>query len=387
MPGYQFARMETFSLKGTGQRRTVREVLDENERLPGNAPHVPDPKPPRLIYGMMPTAVADLIDENFRAAKKAARGTGRGNGPRRDSHVLVGQVYSHPVPCAEIEDHREAYDAWVEDCAAFAAREAERNGWRLASIVEHTDEAFPHLHALFVVDPTTDTKLDVRRNHPGHRHVDPDAPGRERSRQYREAMRGWQDLFHAEVAAKNGLTRLGPGRQRLSRAAWQQRKQEAALMAERIRDIERDRRIANDNLDTAARQKIWAHKATQSAQQRIERAEAMEKDLKDREAALASAERDVDEIIKQMEESSRSLDAAWEVAGRMQEAAEADRQAAAQDRAEAAQELAEARSLKQQALDLINQLKSAFGGLVDRLLAAKPDSGSTGPKITPPPIP
>ena len=158
-------------------------------------------------------------------------------------------------------------------------------------------------------------------------------------------------------------------------------------MAERIRDIERDRRIANDNLDTAARQKIWAHKATQSAQQRIERAEAMEKDLKDREAALASAERDVDEIIKQMEESSRSLDAAWEVAGRMQEAAEADRQAAAQDRAEAAQELAEARSLKQQALDLINQLKSAFGGLVDRLLAAKPDSGSTGPKITPPPIP
>ena len=62
---------------------------------------------------------------------------------------------------------------------------------------------------------------------------------------YKAAARGWQDEYHKKVAAECGLARLGPGRQRLSRAQWldQQRQVEAAAIRGRRLD-EKDKTIS-----------------------------------------------------------------------------------------------------------------------------------------------
>ena len=49
-------------------------------------------------------------------------------------------------------------------------------------------------------------------------------------RAYVEAMRGWLDHYHQQVAMPSGLARLGPGRRRLTRAEWQREKVQATAL-------------------------------------------------------------------------------------------------------------------------------------------------------------
>jgi predicted RNase H-like nuclease (RuvC/YqgF family) len=45
-------------------------------------------------------------------------------------------------------------------------------------------------------------------------------------------MRAYQDEFSKKVAMNHGLTRIGPGRRRLTRAEWHKEKQQAAFFAD-----------------------------------------------------------------------------------------------------------------------------------------------------------
>ena len=86
----------------------------------------------------------------------------------------------------------------------------EQYGERLRSVVEHTDEAHPHLH-FYAVLPAGE-RFEVL--HPGRQAASEKArQGAKKGAQnaaYKQAMVGWQDGFQRAVAAHFGLTRRGP---------------------------------------------------------------------------------------------------------------------------------------------------------------------------------
>jgi hypothetical protein len=109
----------------------------------------------------------------------------------------------------------------------------EQYGPRLRSIVEHTDEANPHLH--FYAVPLPGERFEVL--HPGRSAAAKKAQeGAKKGAQnaaYKAAMRGWQDDF-SNVAARFGLARLGPGKRRLTRGAWKAEQEQARSLAQPV---------------------------------------------------------------------------------------------------------------------------------------------------------
>lgn len=254
---FQFAHIATYSRKGNGTSRSSTAIALEAARVPGNAPHVQQPVAPNILYGMDPSLVPAEIERRVSAAKAALKGGGRGGGIRQDTHVLSTAVFSHPTPTLALSEDaalRREYQAWRGDTIQFALADAEKRGLDVLSVVEHrVDEAFPHLHVLACA---RNARMDAKSCHPGHAAVkalDPSpAPGDAR-KAYCDAMRSWQDEYSAQVAAKHGLTRLGPGKRRLSRAAWKAEQAEAKRAASRVAEIERAERLAAAAKDEAAK--------------------------------------------------------------------------------------------------------------------------------------
>ena len=119
---------------------------------------------------------------------------------------------------------REATVAWLR----------EQYGERLRSVVEHTDEAHPHLH--FYAVPLPGERFEVL--HPGRQAAAKKAQqGAKKGAQnaaYKAAMVGWQDDFQNAVAAHFALTRRGPGKRRLTRGAWKAEQEQARSLAQPV---------------------------------------------------------------------------------------------------------------------------------------------------------
>lgn len=219
---YQFLHVECYARQGSQQRGqprkwSAREIAEEAERHPDACPHVEQPQPPKVLYGCTPAEAADLAEEWANAATDA-----KGRKLRRDGLALLGGVVS--LPSEQAEDwpsFREATVAWLR----------EQYGERLRSVVEHTDEAHPHLH--FYCVPLPGERFEVL--HPGrHAAAEKARQGAKKGAQnaaYKSAMVRWQDDFAAGVAAHFGLARLGPGRRRLTRKAWQAEQAQARALA------------------------------------------------------------------------------------------------------------------------------------------------------------
>lgn len=303
---FQFAHIQTYSRKGNKTNRSVAEICAEAGRVPGHHPHVAEALPPTVIAGEFhPEQVPEEIER--RVAEAKARLKGKTVKTRKvirdDTHVLEAQVYSHPVyvrpapaehegeerPCLENEADREAYVRWRNATVEFVYREGDRRGLEVLSIVEHLDEAHPHIHALLV---PTNPQMNAKHSHPGHgaatramkdakerglpaeemkaaaKDASPSAragrkggdsakplgrqpaagkgKGRNRkaveltegkilqrigNREYSAAMRQWQDLYNEEVGVDAGLLRYGPRRFRWSREEYMQRQQDARVVA------------------------------------------------------------------------------------------------------------------------------------------------------------
>ena len=269
-----FAHKQTYSRKGNSKSRSVREIADEAERLEGACPHVGNPQSPSILEGIRPSEVVEVIEQRIAEQNKLLRRLRKEQperkealrGIRSDTHVMIGSVFSFPDP---VEDMNEAdYLRWRRDVIAFARDDAARNGAEVLSIVEHLDEAHPHVHVLAVPTFTDDNmRMDAKRCHESFRaqteHAQKGWSGSP-SRSYKQAMRGWQDRYHAEVGAKHGQARTGPRRRRLDRAAWKaeqerlkaQKEAEIAILraeeARRLADEEERRRDAVMQ-DTVAR--------------------------------------------------------------------------------------------------------------------------------------
>jgi hypothetical protein len=225
---YQFVHMEVYSRKGR-DGRGVDFVLAEAARRPDACLHVENPLPPKVVFGVDVDEVRRLHDERA-AAAKATLASGKQRAIRQDQNTLVTIVASHPAtmdPLASNPGLADEVRKWEGRTVAWLR---DQYGTALVSVIRHADESHPHLHAFILPDAP-----DLRAGslHPGQEAkrrvvsggVADDEDGKALNRRadvaYRAAMRDWQDSYWQAVGLPSGLTRLGPGRRRLTRDEWQ----------------------------------------------------------------------------------------------------------------------------------------------------------------------
>ena len=115
----------------------------------------------------------------------------------------------------------------------------------LRAVVMHNDEEQPHLHFSYAPIP----KLMPR-------HYITDT----RQKNFIAASKAFQDDYHAQVAIHCGMARLGPKKQRLTRAEWKAQKEHAMKVAAAESAV----------LDSAATKEKEAHKRLQAVQEHAE---------------------------------------------------------------------------------------------------------------------
>lgn len=236
---YQFLRIELFSRKGKSGRGTS-FVFDEVERNPSASLHVPEPGEPIVVYGLDVPALRALHDDRAASARAMTK-AGKTRAIRSDQNTLAGVVLSYPVPITEYResaDVRRDFKRWQARSVAWLR---DQYGDRLASVVRHEDEGYPHLHA-YVLPDIADVEMRASALHPGFRSKsavkdagaqageDEKTLSKRADAAYKAAMRAWLDDYHTKVSQPCGLTRLGPGKRRLTRAEWKAEKSQARAL-------------------------------------------------------------------------------------------------------------------------------------------------------------
>lgn len=216
--GFQFVHLEAYARRagmGKAGGHDLASIVAEAERAPNACPHVAAPKPPVIHYGCTPAEVARRATEWAESAKDS-----QGRKLRIDGLCLVAGVISFP---------RQREDDWPAYRTDLITWLVGQYGDRLVSVIEHIDEEHPHIH--FYAVPLPGERFESI--HPGRKAAsEAKSKGSKKGEQnsaYLAAMREWQNEFHDAVASRHGLTRLGPGRRRLSRDEW--RREQAAQRA------------------------------------------------------------------------------------------------------------------------------------------------------------
>lgn len=263
---YQFLHIDSYSREGSNQiktvksknngekttikKRSVRQILEEQARKKEACPHIADPKNPTLIYGIPPMEILPIVEkwaENTTDAK--------GRKLRKDGLCALVGVASLP------QEMEADFSRFAKDTAEWLKK---RYGERLKSIVFHDDEAHPHLH--FTVVPLIGEKFDdIHDGYKASKQAKQEGKKKgEQNLAYIKAMRSLQDEFSEKVAMSHGLTRLGPGRRRLTRAQWNTEKKQAKFLAD-------TKAIANIAVKKGYKEGI--HKAENKAQAIIVKAQ------------------------------------------------------------------------------------------------------------------
>lgn len=236
---FQFVHLESFSRKADSKGRGTAFIFAEARRDLAASVHVSNPSPPVVVYGATVEEVEALHD----AAADAARTTPKDGKPRKlrqDHKTLHTVVASHPHSMDEVRADpakRAEAEEWERRTVEWLRSQY---GDDLKSVIRHEDESHFHIHAYVV--PTDDPELRALRHHPGvtaKRAAMADGPGdgedskalsKRADREYKAAMRSWQDSYHAAVGIPCGLARLGPQRRSLTRAEWQAEKAQAKAL-------------------------------------------------------------------------------------------------------------------------------------------------------------
>lgn len=217
--GHQFIHIEVYARQGSVQTKTGKggkkfrsakssaaDIAKEAEREAEYCQHVQAPQPPEILHGMKPSEAVALA-----SAWADGELDARGHKLRKDALCLLAGVVS-------VAEHDA--DLWPEQRKRTVDWLKKKYGERLLSIVEHTDEAHPHLH--FYCAPKAGERFETL--HDGYKAAAAiKAAGKLKGAQntaYREAMRNLQDTFYLDVASKVGLTRIGPKVARLTRPEW-----------------------------------------------------------------------------------------------------------------------------------------------------------------------
>lgn len=217
---FQFAHIESYSRTtpktGKAGGHSISSIVNEAIREASSAPHVIDPLPPKYIYGRPLEVLEAVCNEWADSIRDAA-----GHKTRKDALCMLAGVVSAP---AEIEP-----DAWEKLKADTLMWLKKKYGERLQTVIEHADEANPHLH--FYCVPLPGERFD--QLHDGKRAAAAlkGEPKGKQNAAYRQAMRGWQDDFSEEVGIPNGMSRFGPRKRRMSREGWIQEQEQAKSVA------------------------------------------------------------------------------------------------------------------------------------------------------------
>lgn len=199
-------------------------------------------------------------------------------------------------------------------------------GWygdRLVTVVRHEDESHPHLHA-YVLPDAADAEMRAGPLHPGFRAKnaikdagprpgeDDKALHKRADAAYQAALRQWLNDYHVNVAQPCGLTRLGPGKRRLTRAQWQAEKTQARALRtalEKAADIRRKADIDGMKVkaDTVAERALAASASIQAA--------TAEKRVGDAKAAEERARKVVEKAQQEQEVVRRETSAARRLSG------------------------------------------------------------------------
>lgn len=275
MQGYQFAHIETYSVKGapgagpdaTAKKRngqkawTAREIIDEAERKEMASMHVGEGgPPPEIMAGEVSNfealrdahAAAAAKKESFRYTKKDGSVQTRRRKLRADAPTLHTTIVSLPVTSMDAL----AEPALLEKCRGLLrkAMDDERKrldplGGKMMMGVIHLDERMVHAH-FYALDPK---RGRVDHLHPGkaakaefhleHKdsEEDPKDLRKAGNRAYCDAMRAWQDGIHENVFSPAGLLRVGPHASRLSTAEYNRVK---AAKAQQAKDAARSASLA-----------------------------------------------------------------------------------------------------------------------------------------------
>lgn len=193
------------------------DVIAEALRDEGACGHVLDPQPPIFHFGNE-ARMRGLVAELEGVANAIYERTGKR--PRKDTSHLLAGVLSYPDDAPK----GARYDEWRERSIKWLHK---RYGSNLVAILEHEDEANPHLH-FYCIEPEG---LDVKRLHEGW-------VAKKDGQDYRTAMKLVQDDYHRDVASYVGLLRVGPKGQRLDRDDYKAMKVDAEQTRIMLRDIE-----------------------------------------------------------------------------------------------------------------------------------------------------
>ena len=281
MAGYQFLHVEaygreeskkqktqckknsdgTFSSKEVAKekRGNVRWVIAEAKREQNSCHHIDSPQPPVVLLGNLDQVEAEAT----RWAEESTDAQGRKL--RKDAHCLLAGVISLP---------RSEEAQWEQFKAKAMDWLKEKYGDNLRCVVEHQDEAHPHLH--FYAVPKDGQKFEDlhegKRAQKELKKKNPKATKQEQNIAFAEAMRATQDDFANRVGQRFGLARIGPGRRRLTRAQWQAEQAQAEALKKTL-----DKKKAY--------KKMFKRQAIEEAQPAIEQAKEQA-----RQEALAEAQ-------------------------------------------------------------------------------------------------
>ena len=217
---FQFIHIECYAReagKGKAGGNDIDKVVAENEREEGNCPHVANPAAPIIRYGLSAKEAGELAKKWAETAKDAS-----GRKLRKDGLCLLEGIISY-------QNTGKNWDEFREDCIDWLHSQY---GNRLKSVIEHTDETHPHIH--FLVVPRIGERFEtIHRGKAAA--AEAKAAGKKKGGQnlaYIEAMREWQDEFSRDVAMGHGMTRIGPKKRRLTRAAWNAEQQQAEFLTD-----------------------------------------------------------------------------------------------------------------------------------------------------------
>ena len=236
---YQFVHIESYSrvTPKTGKQggHSVSSIINEAIRREGSIPHISSPSAPIFLYGGSLESIEEKCNE-----WAASLSDLRGHKTRRDALCLLAGVVS-----AESVISSEAWQKLKADTLAWLQ---EKYGGRLQAVIEHTDEAHPHLH--FYCVPLHGERFE--QLHDGKRAAAALKAKRksEQNAAYKHAMRAFQDEFSDKVGIPNGMARFGPRKRRLSRDSWKQEQAQVIAISKALRGSEELRLATIDQATT-----------------------------------------------------------------------------------------------------------------------------------------
>lgn len=220
---YQFFHLDTYSLNPTKNTKSFSSVARELMRHVDAVPHVKNPLPPQILFGV------DAYQAEKEIRRRAERARDKiGRKIRRDALLVLAGVMSYER--TEALQDKQKFKQWIHSNIDYLRTKYKKN---LLSVILHLDEEHPHVHYIVAPDDTDVNgmcnimyqfePIYARQTTQGGRKAKFDA--------YKKAARSLQDEYYQEVSIKFGMLRIGSGRQRLTRSEHNARKAQAKEIA------------------------------------------------------------------------------------------------------------------------------------------------------------